>query len=168
MITTLSTNHKSPINTLKLLSIIFILFLLSSTATAQFKENHKYVLGGSVLASNDLDFANLRVGKVLPKGGVLGLSIYANQDALTGITGWFRLSKELATISLPVFFKMDAELGYFEDDSIAAFVSPGFTVPITKRVYLDLSVARLQFLYRDDLETFISINNIGLGLVIGI
>lgn len=163
-----STNITKVSSSLRLLSLVLFSSIISLSTQAQFQNNHNYVLSGSLVASNNLDFLNVRFGKTIQQGNILGISANASQDAITGISGWFRLTKEIETVSFPIFFKMDIEAGYFDDDAITTSVSPGFTIPLTKSAYLDLSFALLQLQYRDDLETFASVNRIGLGLILGI
>ncbi len=148
--------------------LLLIFFLSGISASAQFSERHNYVLGGSLQVSNDFDFVNLRAGKVLPNENVIGLSIYANDEALSGISGWYRIVKELEIVSFPIFYKMDTELGYFDDESIGLFFSPGFTIPLTNRSYLDLSIAVVRLHYERDIDALVSLNRINVGLVFGI
>lgn len=159
--------HKSTAGILKLLCVSTLLFLFGVTVNAQFKEEHKYVIGGSLQVSKDLNSLSLRLGKVLPKGNLVGLSGYANGNT-SGVSGWYRITRELESTSFPVFYKIDTELGYFSDDNIALSISPGFTIPISKRTYLDLSLALLQFNFNKELDAHLSLNNIGAGLVFGI
>lgn len=150
-------------------TLLLVIFMhLYGLATAQFSGNHQYVIGGYFQASNDLDFLNLRAGRVLNNENVLGLSIYANDQTLSGISGWYRIVKELEVVSLPIFYKVDTELGYFEDNSVGLFFSPGFTIRLTKRSYLDLSIAAIRLHYEDELDSLVSLNNMGIGLVFGI
>lgn len=176
---TLHTNTQTPLSSLfnpnhkltsspKWLSLLVMFLTLSWHASAQFSENHNYVLGGSLRATNDLDFINLRAGRVLNNENILGLSLYADHESFSGISAWYRIVKELEVISLPIFYKMDAEIGYFDDESIGLFFSPGFMIPLTKRSYLDLSIAAVRLNYESELETLISLNNVGIGLVFGL
>ena len=153
---------------MRILVLILISLVFSINSHAQFQDKHNYMLGGSLVASNNLGFLDVRFGKTIKQGNVIGVSVSASQDAITGISGWFRLTRELKKVSFPIFYKMDIEAGYFDEDAIAVAVSPGFTIPVTKSAYLDLSFALLRLQYRDELESFVSVNRIGLGLVLGI
>lgn len=159
--------QKPTVKTLKLLCISSLLSLFSLTVDAQFKDDHKYVIGGSLQASKDLNSLSLKLGKVLTKGNLLGLSGYANGNT-SGVSGWYRITRELESTSFPVFYKIDTELGYFRNENFVLSISPGFTIPISKRTYLDLSLALLQFTFNDELDAHLSLNNIGAGLVFGI
>ncbi|MDW3191322.1 MAG: hypothetical protein R8G66_03130 [Cytophagales bacterium] len=168
MLQSFSTNISQTSTPRRLLGLILISLVFCISSHAQFQDKHNYVLGGSLVASNNLGFLDVRFGKTIKQGNVLGVSVNASQDAITGISGWYRLTRELKTISFPIFYKMDIEAGYFDEDAIAVSVNPGLTIPVTKSAYLDLSFALLRLQYRDELESFVSVNRIGLGLVLGI
>ena len=162
---------------MKTFNTLVIFLFLGFSANAQFQDNHKLVIGGSVQGFTQADILAIspRVGKVLSNGNLAGITgtylTTGGENNSVGVFGWYRIIKELEVRSFPIFYRSDIQAGYsdaaFGGGAIISY-APGFTIPLTKKTYLDITLATLQLNYDEELDATISINNIGLGLLFGL